>query len=109
MSYVESSYSLSEAATIAAPFHMNSRLSSVERQTFPLFMPDGVNIDKLLRAQTAFVLDAGAYLAEVIRGGLQAVPRGREAGSVKSAERYRMSALRTPDWTAKRTCVLALP
>ena len=42
---------------------------------FPLFMPDGVNIDKLLRAQIAFVLYAGAYLAEVIRGGLQAVPR----------------------------------
>jgi general L-amino acid transport system permease protein len=45
--------------------------------TFPLFMPDGVNIDKLLRAQIAFVLYAGAYLAEVVRGGLQAVPRGQ--------------------------------
>ena len=44
---------------------------------FPLFMPDGVNIDKLLRAQIAFVLYAGAYLAEVIRGGLQAIPRGQ--------------------------------
>src|SRR3954447_6778420 len=43
---------------------------------FPLFMPDGVNIDKLLRAQIAFVLYAGAYLAEVVRGGLQAVPQG---------------------------------
>ena len=43
---------------------------------FPLFMPDGVNIDKLLRAQIAFILYAGAYLAEVIRGGLQAVPQG---------------------------------
>jgi general L-amino acid transport system permease protein len=45
---------------------------------FPLFMPDGVNIDKLLRAQIAFVLYAGAYLAEVVRGGLQAVPRGQQ-------------------------------
>src|SRR5258708_17924920 len=44
---------------------------------FPLFMPDGVNIDKLLRAQIAFVLYADAYLAEVIRGGLQALPRGQ--------------------------------
>ena len=44
---------------------------------FPLFMPDGVNIDKLLRAQIAFVLYAGAYLAEVVRGGLQAVPTGQ--------------------------------
>jgi general L-amino acid transport system permease protein len=45
---------------------------------FPLFMPDGVNLDKLLRAQIAIVLYAGAYLAEVIRGGLQAVPRGQQ-------------------------------
>ena len=44
---------------------------------FPLFMPEGVNIDKLLRAQVAFILFAGAYLAEVVRGGLQAVPRGQ--------------------------------
>ncbi len=44
---------------------------------FPLFMPDGFNIDKLLRAQIAIILFAGAYLAEVIRGGLQAVPRGQ--------------------------------
>jgi len=44
---------------------------------FPLFMPEGFNIDKLLRAQIAIVLFAGAYLAEVIRGGLQAVPRGQ--------------------------------
>src|SRR5438034_289656 len=44
---------------------------------FPLFMPDGVNIDKLLRAQIAFILFAGAYLAEVVRAGLQAIPRGQ--------------------------------
>ena len=44
---------------------------------FPLFMPDGVNLDKLLRAQMAFILFAAAYLAEVIRGGLQALPRGQ--------------------------------
>jgi general L-amino acid transport system permease protein len=44
---------------------------------FPLFMPAGVNVDKLLRAQIAFILFAGAYLAEVIRGGLQALPRGQ--------------------------------
>jgi general L-amino acid transport system permease protein len=44
---------------------------------FPLFMPSGVNIDKLLRAQIAFILFAGAYLAEVIRGGLQALPKGQ--------------------------------
>jgi general L-amino acid transport system permease protein len=44
---------------------------------FPLFMPAGINVDKLLRAQIAFILFAGAYLAEVIRGGLQALPKGQ--------------------------------
>jgi hypothetical protein len=41
----------------------------------PLFMPAGVSIDKLLRAQLALILFAAAYLAEVVRGGLQAIPR----------------------------------
>jgi general L-amino acid transport system permease protein len=44
---------------------------------FPLFMPAGFNPDKLLRAQVAFILFAGAYLAEVVRGGLQSLPRGQ--------------------------------
>lgn len=44
---------------------------------FPLFMPEGISIDVLLRVLLAMVLFAGAYLAEVIRGGLQAIPRGQ--------------------------------
>jgi len=44
---------------------------------FPLFMPEGINIDKLLRAQIAIILFAGAYLAEVVRGGLQSLPKGQ--------------------------------
>ncbi len=44
---------------------------------FPLFLPEGINIDKLLRAQIAIILFAGAYLAEVVRGGLQALPKGQ--------------------------------
>jgi general L-amino acid transport system permease protein len=40
----------------------------------PLFLPPGMTIDKLLRAQLAFILFAAAYLAEVVRGGLQAIP-----------------------------------
>jgi general L-amino acid transport system permease protein len=44
---------------------------------FPLFLPEGMNIDKLLRAQVAIILFAAAYLAEVVRGGLQALPRGQ--------------------------------
>jgi general L-amino acid transport system permease protein len=43
----------------------------------PLFMPTGVNIDAVLRAQVAIILFAAAYLAEVIRGGLQALPKGQ--------------------------------
>jgi len=48
---------------------------------FPLFLPDGINIDKLLRAQIAIILFAGAYLAEVVRGGLQALPKGQQEGA----------------------------
>ena len=48
---------------------------------FPLFLPDGISIDKLLRAQVAIVLFAGAYLAEVVRGGLQALPKGQAEGA----------------------------
>lgn len=44
---------------------------------FPLFMPEGVNLDKLLRAQIAITLFFAAYLAEVVRGGLQALPKGQ--------------------------------
>ena len=44
---------------------------------FPLFMPVGLNPDKLLRAQVAIILFAGAYLAEVVRGGLQTLPKGQ--------------------------------
>ena len=43
----------------------------------PLFLPTGFTIDKLLRAQFAFILFAAAYLAEIIRGGLQAIPKGQ--------------------------------
>lgn len=44
---------------------------------FPLFLPEGVTLDKLLRAQAAIILFAAAYLAEAIRGGLQAIPAGQ--------------------------------
>lgn len=43
----------------------------------PLFMPTGVSIDAMLRAQLAIIMFSSAYLAEVIRGGLQAIPRGQ--------------------------------
>lgn len=44
---------------------------------FPLFMPEGVTVNTLLRVLIAMALFAAAYLCEVIRGGLQAIPRGQ--------------------------------
>ena len=44
---------------------------------FPLFMPQGVSIDVLIRVLVGITLFAAAYMAEVIRGGLQAIPRGQ--------------------------------
>jgi general L-amino acid transport system permease protein len=43
----------------------------------PLFLPTGLTIDKLVRAQLAFILFSAAYLAEIVRGGLQAIPKGQ--------------------------------
>jgi general L-amino acid transport system permease protein len=48
----------------------------------PLFMPGNMRIDGLLRALIGVSLFSGAYMAEVIRGGLQAIARGQgEAAS----------------------------
>ncbi|WP_322989837.1 amino acid ABC transporter permease [Hoeflea sp.] len=43
----------------------------------PLFLPEGVSFDKLLRALIGVALFSSAYMAEVIRGGLQAIPKGQ--------------------------------
>jgi len=48
----------------------------------PLFLPGNMRIDGLVRALVGVALFSGAYMAEVIRGGLQAIPRGQgEAAS----------------------------
>mgnify|MGYP000005807902 CR=1 FL=1 len=44
---------------------------------FPLFMPQGVTIDVLVRVVVGITLFAAAYMAEIIRGGLQAIPKGQ--------------------------------
>ena len=54
----------------------------------PLFLPQGVSIDKLLRAQVAMILFAAAYLAEVVRGGLQAIPRQQEEAALALGHSY---------------------
>jgi general L-amino acid transport system permease protein len=44
---------------------------------FPLFMPQGFTVDVLIRVLVGITLFAAAYMAEVIRGGLQAIPKGQ--------------------------------
>jgi general L-amino acid transport system permease protein len=63
----------------------------------PLFLPGGMTIDKLARAQIALVLFAAAYLAEVVRGGLQAIPRGQYDAA---------AALGLSYWNAMRSVIL---
>ena len=47
----------------------------------PFFLPDSWRIDALARVLIGSVLFSAAYLAEVIRGGLQAIPRGQYEGA----------------------------
>ncbi len=47
----------------------------------PLFLPEGVNFDKLLRCLIGVALFSAAYMAEVVRGGLQAIPKGQYEGA----------------------------
>ncbi|MBW1693553.1 MAG: amino acid ABC transporter permease [Deltaproteobacteria bacterium] len=44
---------------------------------FPLFLPEGITVNKILRAQVAIILFTAAYIAEVVRGGLQGMSRGQ--------------------------------
>lgn len=47
----------------------------------PLFLPPGVSFDKLMRALIGVALFSSAYMAEVVRGGLQAIPKGQSEGA----------------------------
>jgi general L-amino acid transport system permease protein len=61
---------------------------------FPLFLPEGVTIDKVLRAQVAIILFTAAYIAEVVRGGLQAMDKGQyEAAESLGLNYYQMMRL----------------
>ena len=60
----------------------------------PLFVPTGFTIDGLVRALIGIALFAGAYQAEVIRGGLQAIPRGQgEAASALGLTYWKTTGL----------------
>jgi general L-amino acid transport system permease protein len=64
---------------------------------FPLFMPQGLTIDVLIRVLVGITLFAAAYLAEVIRGGLQAIPKGQIEASATLGLSY---------WQTQRKIVL---
>jgi len=54
----------------------------------PLFMPQGFSMDKLLRALIGVALFNGALMAEVVRGGLQAIPKGQFEAATASGMGY---------------------
>ena len=61
---------------------------------FPMFLPDGTYMDKLVRVIIAITLFEAAYMAEVIRGGLQALPRGQyDAGKSLGMGYWKMHLL----------------
>ena len=64
----------------------------------PLFLPGNFSVDGLVRALVGTAIFSGAYMAEVIRGGLQAIPRGQEEAA---------SALGLSWW--KTTALIVLP
>ncbi len=54
----------------------------------PLFLPEGVTFDKLLRVLIGVTLFSSAYMAEVVRGGMQAIPTGQYEGAKALGLRY---------------------
>ena len=63
----------------------------------PLFMPEGVKIDVLVRVVVGITLFSAAYMAEVIRGGLQALPKGQTEAAATLGLTY---------WQTQRMIVL---
>ena len=64
---------------------------------FPLFVPPGFEVDKLMRALIAFTIFNAASFAEVFRGGLQAIPEGQIEGG---------RSLGLPKWRVKTLIVI---
>ncbi|MCB4365939.1 amino acid ABC transporter permease [Hydrogenophaga taeniospiralis] len=63
----------------------------------PLFMPEGVSIDVLIRVVVGITLFSAAYMAEVVRGGLQALPKGQTEAAATLGLTY---------WQTQRKIVL---
>ena len=64
---------------------------------FPLFMPPGISIDVLLRVLVGITVFAAAYMAEIVRGGLQAIPKGQQEAADTLGLSY---------WQAQRKIIL---
>jgi len=64
---------------------------------FPLFMPPGTTVDVLLRVLVGITLFAAAYMAEIVRGGLQAIPKGQQEAADTLGLSY---------WQAQRKIIL---
>ena len=61
---------------------------------FPLFVPEGMTINAVIRAQAALIMFSSAYIAEVVRGGLQGMPSGQyEAAQALGLNYYQMMRL----------------
>ncbi len=54
----------------------------------PLFLPEGVTLNKILRAQVVIILFTAAYIAEVVRGGLQGMPQGQYEAAASMGLNY---------------------
>lgn len=66
----------------------------VASAVFPLFLPSGANLNLLLRALIVIIFFQSAYLAEALRGGLQALPAGQyEAAQALGLGYWRMQVL----------------
>ena len=61
---------------------------------FPLLLPEGAVVDKLLRAQIALIMFGAAYIAEVVRGGLQAIPSGQYEAAASLGLGYRLTMMK---------------
>jgi general L-amino acid transport system permease protein len=64
---------------------------------FPLFMPPGITVDVLVRVLVGITLFSAAYLAEVVRGGLQAIPKGQHEAAAAMGLSY---------WQTQRKIIL---
>ena len=64
---------------------------------FPLFVPPGIEVNALVRTLVAFSLFNAAVMAEVIRGGLQSVPKGQYEAA---------TSLGLSHWQAMRLCIV---